>query len=103
MSEAKKKIGAFIKKNISGIMGLKFEKGQSSPIKDQSLNERPRADKPGYNGRARSLDSVGDSQLSFSADTESESNSSSTCCSSSSSTKTVSLLDRLLHQHTYIF
>ena len=41
------------------------------------------------------LDSVGDSQLSYSADTESESNSSSTCCSSSSSTKTVSLLDRL--------
>ena len=36
------------------------------------------------------LDSVGDSQLSYSADTESESNS-----SSSSSTKTVSLLDRL--------
>ena len=45
------------------------------------------------------LDSVRDSQLSFSADTESESNSSSTCCSSSSSTKTVSLLDRLLHTY----
>ena len=41
------------------------------------------------------LDVVGDRQLSYSADTESESNSSSTCCSSSSSTKTVSLLDRL--------
>ena len=49
------------------------------------------------------LYSVGDSQMSCSADTESESNSSNTCCSSSSSTKTVSLLDRLLHQHTYIF
>ena len=49
--------------------------------------------------RMDTLDSVRDSQLSFSADTESESNSSSTCCSSSSSTKTVSLLDRLLHQH----
>ena len=46
------------------------------------------------------FDSVGDSQLKCSADTESESNSSSTCCSSSSSTKTVSLLDHLLHQHT---
>ena len=52
--------------------------------------------------RMDTLDSVGDSQLSYSADTESESNSSSTCCSSSSSTKIVSLLDRLLHQHTYI-
>ena len=41
------------------------------------------------------LDAVEDSQLSYSADTESESNSSSTCCSSSSSTKTGSLLDRL--------
>ena len=41
------------------------------------------------------LDAVGDRQLSFSADTESESNSSSTCGSSSLSTKTVSLLDRL--------
>ena len=41
------------------------------------------------------LDAVGDRQLSYSDDTESESNSSSTCCSSSSSTKTVSLLDRL--------
>ena len=51
--------------------------------------------------RMGTLDSVGDSQLSYSADIESESNSSSTCCSSSSSTKTVSLLDRLLHQHTY--
>ena len=38
---------------------------------------------------------VGDSQLSYIVDTESESNSSSTCCSSSSSTKIVSLLDRL--------
>ena len=37
--------------------------------------------------RMDTLDSVRDSQLSFSADTESESNSSSTCCSSSSSTK----------------
>ena len=45
--------------------------------------------------RMDALDSVGDSQLSYSADTESESNSSSTCCSSSSSTKAVSLLDRL--------
>ena len=45
--------------------------------------------------RMDTLDSVGDSQLSYSADTESESNSSSTCCSSSSSTKTVSLLDHL--------
>ena len=45
--------------------------------------------------RMDALDSVGDSQLSYSADTESESNSSSTCCSSSSSTKTVSLLDHL--------
>ena len=52
--------------------------------------------------RMDTLDSVRDSQLSFSADTESESNSSSTCCSSSSSTKTVSLLDRLLRQHIYI-
>ena len=52
--------------------------------------------------RIDTLDSVRDRQLSFSADTESESNSSSTCCSSSSSTKTVSLLDRLLHQHIYI-
>ena len=43
--------------------------------------------------RMDTLDSVGDSQLSYSADTESESNS----CSSSSSTKTVSLLDHLLH------
>ena len=50
--------------------------------------------------RMDTLDSVRDSQLSFSAVTESESNSSSTCCSSSSSTKTVSLLDCLLHQHT---
>ena len=45
--------------------------------------------------RMDTLDSVGDSQLSYSAETESESNSSSTCCSSSSSTKTVSLLDHL--------
>ena len=52
--------------------------------------------------RMDTLDSVGDSQLSYSADTESESNSSSTCCSSSS-TKIVSLLDRLLHQHTTYF
>ena len=43
------------------------------------------------------LDSVGESQLSYSADTGSESNSNSTCCSSSLSTKTISLslLDRL--------
>ena len=53
--------------------------------------------------RMDTLDSVRDSQLSFSADTESESNSSSTCCSSSSSTKTVSLLDPLLHQHTHTY
>ena len=46
--------------------------------------------------RMNTLDSVRDSQLSFSAVTESESNSSSTCCSSSSYTKTVSLLDCLL-------
>ena len=45
-------IGALIKKNNSGIMGLKFEKGKS-PIKVQSLNERPHADELGYNGRAR--------------------------------------------------
>ena len=45
--------------------------------------------------RMDALDSVGDSLLSYSADTESESNSSSTCCSSSLSTKTVSLLDHL--------
>ena len=44
------------------------------------------------------LDSVEDSQLLCSADTESESNSSSTCCCSSLATKTVSLLDQLLHQ-----
>ena len=37
------------------------------------------------------LDAVGDSQLSYSADIESESNSSSTCCSSSSSTTAVNL------------
>ena len=53
--------------------------------------------------RMDTLDSVGDSQLLYSADTESESNSSSACYSSLSSTKIVSLLDRLLHQHTYIF
>ena len=41
--------------------------------------------------RMEALDSVGDSQLSYSADTKSETNTSS----SSSSTKTVSLLDRL--------
>ena len=41
------------------------------------------------------LDAVGDSQLLYSADTESENNSSSTCCSSSLSTETVSLLDHL--------
>ena len=52
--------------------------------------------------RMDTLDSVRDSQLSFSADTESESNSSSTCCSSSSSTKTVSLLDHLYTPSTYI-
>ena len=32
-------------------MGLKFETG-ASPIKVQSLNKRPHADEPGYNGRA---------------------------------------------------
>ena len=53
--------------------------------------------------RMDTLDSVGDSQLSYSADTESESNSSSTCCSSSSSSKTVSLLDCLLHQHVHTY
>ena len=41
-----------IKKNNWGIMGLKFEE-VASTIKVQSLNERPRADEPGYNGRAR--------------------------------------------------
>ena len=51
-------IGALIKKNNSGIMGLTFEKG-ASPIKVKSLNERPRADKPGYNGRARSPGHIG--------------------------------------------
>ena len=45
--------------------------------------------------RMDALDSVGDSQLSYSAGAESESNSSSTCCNSTSSTKTVSLHDRL--------
>ena len=45
----------------------------------------------GYDG----INAVGDSQLSYTADTESESNSSSTCCSSSLSTKTVCRLDRL--------
>ena len=45
--------------------------------------------------RMDALDGVRDSQLSYSADTESESNSSSTCCSSSLSTKIISLLDRL--------
>ena len=82
-------------------MGVKFEKG-ASPIKVQSLSERPHADKPGYNGRARSHGSVRDSQLSFSADTESESNSSSTCCSSSSSTKLlVCLIAYSINIHTY--
>ena len=47
-----------MKKNNSGIMGVKFEKG-ASPIKVQSLSERPRADKPGYNGRARSHGHIG--------------------------------------------
>ena len=45
--------------------------------------------------RMDAFDSVRDSQLSYIADNESESNNSSTYCSSSSSTKTVSLLDRL--------
>ena len=72
-------------------MGLKIEEGPS-PIKGQSLNERPRA---WLQWKSTHMDSVGDSQLSYSADTESESNSSSTCSSSSSSTKTVSLLDLL--------
>ena len=39
--------------------------------------------------RMDALDNVGDSQLPYSADTESESNSSNTCCSSSLSTMTV--------------
>jgi len=53
------------------------------------------------NGRGKlhdsmdTLDYVGDSQVSHSADTKSESNSNSTCCTSSSSTNTVSLLDHL--------
>ena len=51
-------IGALIKKNNSRIMGVKFEKG-ASPIKVQSLNERPCADEPGYNGRARSHGHIG--------------------------------------------
>ena len=78
-------------------MGLKFEE-VPSPIKVQSLNERPRADEPVYNGGARSHGGIGQCrgqplppQLSCSADTKSETNTSS----SSSSTKTVSLLDRL--------
>ena len=50
--------------------------------------------------RMDTMDSVEKSQLSYSADTESESNSSSKCCSSSLSTKIVSLLDRLLYQST---
>lgn len=58
-----------------------------------------RADKPGKamedHDSMDALDAVGNRQLSYNADTESESNSSSTCCSSSSSTKTVSLVDRL--------
>ena len=49
--------------------------------------------------RMDTLDSVRDSQLSFSADTESESNGSSTCCSSSSSTK--SLIAYSINIHTY--
>ena len=61
-------IGALIKKNNTGIMGLKFEEGPN-PIK----------------GTASCL---------LTLIRESESNSSSTCCSSSS-TKTLSLLDRL--------
>ena len=39
-------------------MGLKFEE-VPSPIKVQSLNELPRADEPGYNGRARSHGRIG--------------------------------------------
>ena len=60
-------IGAVIKKNNFGIMGLKFE-DEPSPIKVQSLNERPSADEPGHFGRhdrMGALDSVGDSQLSY--------------------------------------
>ena len=49
--------------------------------------------------RMDTLVSVRDSQLSFSADTESESNGSSTCCSSSSSTK--SLIAYSINIHTY--
>ena len=49
--------------------------------------------------RMDTLNSVRDSQLSFSADTESESNGSSTCCSSSSSTK--SLIAYSINIHTY--
>ena len=49
--------------------------------------------------RMDTLDSVRDSQLSFSADTESESNGSSTCCSSSSSTK--SLIAYSINIHTF--
>ena len=44
--------------NNLGIMGVKFEK-EASPIKVQSLNEQPRVDKPGYNGRARSHGHIG--------------------------------------------
>ena len=51
-------IGALIKKNNSRIMGVKFEKG-ASPIKVQSLSERPRADKHGFKGRARSHGHIG--------------------------------------------
>ena len=51
-------IGAVIKKNNFGIMGLKFE-DEPSPIKVQSLNERPSADEPGHFGRARSHGRIG--------------------------------------------
>ena len=44
-------IGALIKKENFGNNGVKIEEGPS-PIKVQSLNERLRADEPGYNGRA---------------------------------------------------
>ena len=63
-------------------MGLKFEKG-ASPIIENSHVQTSLATMKEHD-RMDALDSVGDSQLSYIADTESESNSSSTCCSSSS-------------------
>ena len=95
---------AYKKKNNSGNNGVKYLKREraQSRFKVQTnghmqtslatLEEHDRTD---------TLASVGDSQLSYSTDTKSESNSSSTYCSSSSSTKIVSLLDRL-YQSTYI-